>query len=123
MVAHELAGVTQQHLVTVQSVLVEDYWRELRSGLERLGHEVLHVLLEAREAVLRQRIEADQEEAQAVQWRIDHLPVYAAARGWMTASADLVVDPTSLSPGVAADHIIRTVHDHTLCSRVGDASE
>jgi hypothetical protein len=78
--------VTNQHLVAVQTVLDEDYWRELRSGLTALGHEVLHVVIEADQQVMRQRIHGDEKEPQAAKWRIDHLPTYAAARTWMTAA-------------------------------------
>jgi hypothetical protein len=31
----QVAALTGQHLIAVQTVLVEDYWRELRSGLDR----------------------------------------------------------------------------------------
>jgi adenylylsulfate kinase-like enzyme len=100
VVIDEVARFTGQHLVAVQTVLVEDYWRELRAGLDVLGHEVLHVRLEADEHVMRARIEGS-EEAQA--GRLAHLPVFAAARPWMVAAADLVVDTTDLTPDQAAD--------------------
>ena len=60
VVADEIVRVTRQHLVAVQTVLVEDYWHELVAGLAALGHEVVHVVLEAQEPVMRARIESDQ---------------------------------------------------------------
>lgn len=111
LVADELIRVTNQHLVAVQTVLDEDYWRELMSGLTALGHEVLHVVIEADQQVMRQRIHGDENEPQAATWRIDHLPTYAAARTWMTASADLVLDTTDLTPQDAADQVWKMVED------------
>lgn len=111
LVADELVRFTGQHLVAVQTVLDETYWQELKSGLAALGHEVRHVVLEADEAVLRQRIAADEVEAGAAQWRLDHLAPYAAARPWLTARADLVVDTTGLAPEAAAEQIWKLVAD------------
>jgi hypothetical protein len=49
---------------------------------------VFHVVLDADECVLRQRIQ-DSGEAQA--WRLARLAEYQASRSWMTPAADLVV--------------------------------
>lgn len=105
VVADEMIRATGQHLVAVQSVLDESYWRELMAGHAALGHEVVHVVLEADEAVVRHRSLTDPVETGAVQWRLDHLPTYAAARGWMTAAADLVVDSTDLTPEETAARV------------------
>jgi chloramphenicol 3-O-phosphotransferase len=96
VVIGEVAELTGQHLIVVQSVLVESYWRELRAGLDRLSLPVFHVLLHAGTDVLTQRIKADEVERGACQWRLDHLAEYALARSWMEAAADLVVDSTQL---------------------------
>ncbi len=72
-----------------------------------LGHEVVHVVVEADELVMRQRIAADQKDPGAAQWRLDHLATYAAARTWLTARADLVLDTTGLTPEDAAEQIWR----------------
>ena len=117
VVADEVVSVTRQHLVAVQTVLDEGYWRELRSGLVAHGHEVLHVLVEAGEEVMRRRIAADEEEPGAMRWRLDHLGAYAAARPWLTASADLVVDTTDLTPEDAADHVGKYVADRLPAGR------
>lgn len=111
LVADELVRFTGHELVVIQTVLDEDYWRELQSGLSALGHEVVHVVLEADESVMRKRIAADENEPAAAHWRLDHLATYATARTWLTASADLVLDTTDLTPDDAADQVWKLVAD------------
>ncbi|MDP9226337.1 MAG: ATP-binding protein [Actinomycetota bacterium] len=105
IVADELIRFSGQSLVAPQTVLEENYWDELETGLSERGHEVLHVLLEAAERSLRGRIEADQVEVAAKPWRLEHMPKYAAARLWLVGRADLVLDTTYLTPQQAADRI------------------
>ena len=105
VVADEVVRVTGQHLVAVQTVLVEEYWDELACGLAGLQHELLHVVLDAEEEALRRRIEADEVEARARSWRLRHLEEYDGARHWMTRRADLVVDTTILTPYDVAESI------------------
>ncbi len=107
--AREIADLTGQHLIAVQSVLVESYWRELAAGFSRLSLPVFHVLLDADADVLAQRIKTDEVEREACQWRLDHLPGYAAARPWMQAAADLVVDSTALPAAEVAAAVARAV--------------
>ena len=102
VVMAEVAALTGQHLIAVQTVLVESYWRELLAGLRERRLDVLHVLLHADPAVLEQRIRADQVEREACQWRLDHLTEFAAARPWLEASADVIVDSTQLSAAEVA---------------------
>ena len=64
------------------------------------------MLLEADPQVLAQRIEADEAERTARQWRLGHIGGYLAARGWLTAAADLVVDSTSRTPEQVAQVIV-----------------
>jgi predicted kinase len=109
VVADELGRFTGQGLVAPQTVLEEDYWDELVRGLSDRGHDVLHVLLEADEATMRARIEADAEEAKARTWRLAHLSTYAEARTWMVRRADLVVDTTDLTAVQVADRVCAAV--------------
>lgn len=104
VVADELLRFSGQHLVTPQTVLEEAYWDELVAGLSQRGRDVLHVLLEADEDVLRDRIEADLDPA-AKPWRIEHLSKYARARPWLTSRADAIVNTTQLTPAQVADRI------------------
>ena len=118
VVADEVARFTGQSLVAIQAVLDEGYWRELVDGLARLGHEVLHVVVEADPAVMAERIESDQVERSARRWRLDHLATYAGARAWMTAAADLVVDSTHLTPEQVTDRVWALVAER-LATRAG----
>jgi AAA domain len=45
VVTAAIAGFTGQHLIAVQTVLREDYWKELVSGFDRAQLDVFHVLL------------------------------------------------------------------------------
>jgi hypothetical protein len=100
-----VAALTGQHLIAVQTVMVESYWRELAVGLHARSLDVFHVLLHADAGVLAERIKADETEPRACQWRLDHLAEYATARPWMAAAADLVVDSTELT----AAEVVQTV--------------
>ncbi|GAA5156731.1 AAA family ATPase [Nocardioides marinquilinus] len=112
VVADEVATATGQPLVAVQTVLVEAYWRELRAGLRARDHEVLHVVLTVADDEAVRRIETDEVEAGAVAWRLRHREVWAAARGWMTAAADLVVDTTDRTPDDVAATVAAAVDRH-----------
>lgn len=105
IVADELIRFTGQSLIASQTVLEENYWDDLLAGLSERGHEVLHVLLEAEESTLTGRIEADQVEAIAKPWRLDHMSRYANSRLWIARRADLVLDTTHLTPEQVADEI------------------
>lgn len=88
---------TGQHLVAVQTVLRREYWGELKETFTHLGERIFHVVLDADEASLRDRIENDQLEISGRPWRLDHIAEYAAARDWMVADADLVIDTSRLT--------------------------
>lgn len=103
---HEIAGLTGDRLVAVQTVLVEQYWRELRRHSESLGLRVFHVVLDCRIDELRRRIEQDDVERDAREWRIDHIPAASSARSWMTDAADLVIDTTDVPPEHVASAIL-----------------
>jgi adenylylsulfate kinase-like enzyme len=105
----EVADLTGQHLIAVQTVLVREYWDELRAGLAERSLGVFHVLLHADAAVLAERIRADQVERDAYQWRLDHLSEFAAAWPWLSQAADLVVDSTALTVGEVAQLVADAV--------------
>ena len=105
VVMAEVAALTGQHLIAVQTVLTESYWRELIAGLAARSLEVFHVVLHADPAVLERRIRADTVEPRACQWRLDHLGEFAAARQWLEPAADLVIDSTHLSVNEVAQTV------------------
>ncbi|MFB7719400.1 ATP-binding protein [Nocardia sp. NPDC056100] len=88
-------------LVIPQTVLVQQYWREIRSGFEAADIPVLHIALHADRSELTRRIERDIAETGARQWRLKHLDTYETARSWQSQEAH-VIDTTDLDPaGVA----------------------
>ena len=111
IVADELVRFSGQNLVAPQTVLEEDYWDELVLGLSERGHAVLHVLLEADEPTMRDRIEADRQLVVARQVRLDRLAKFAEARSWIARRADLIVDTTWLAPDQVADRVWAAVRD------------
>ena len=105
-VACEIASLTNDDLLAVQTVLVECYWTEIRLGFERLGTDLLHVVLDCDEDVLRARIADDVVEPGAAQWRLDHVERFSSARSWMIAEADMVVDVSDRPASSAAQLIL-----------------
>lgn len=110
-VADEIGRLTGEDLVAVQTVLVERFWRELRSGFDHLGLDVFHVVLDVDEAALRERIVADAVETTAENWRLSHIEVFRDCRDWMIDDADLVVDVTSCAPSDAAATIVEAMSE------------
>jgi shikimate kinase len=91
----QIASFTGQHLIAVQTVFREDYWRELSRGFRRASLDIFHVLLHVDSDVLTERIKADEVVGES-QWRLDHISTYEKARPWMESAADLVIDTTRL---------------------------
>lgn len=89
-------------MVAVQTVLVQEYWDELTVGLAARDLPTFHVVLDCGDPELRRRIEDDEDEAQARQWRLDHIDDFEQARPWLTASADLLVDTSTRTPDEVA---------------------
>ena len=89
----------------MQTVLREEYWQELTAGFERTPLDIFHVLLHVDSDVLAERIKADEVEAGACQWRLDHISAYERARPWMESAADLVIDATHLPAAEVAERI------------------
>ena len=83
-------------------MLAREYLEEIFTGLRAAGLAVFHVLLDADDEVLRRRILGSDE---AQQWRLDHLAGYRAARPWLAAVADLVVDTAALAPDEVAKRV------------------
>ena len=105
LVARSVVDTTGSELVIVQSVMVEEYWHELRRGMDAAGLPVFHVVLEADDDTLRRRIENDELEQGARDWRLEHVAKFQVARPWMVAAADLVLDTSHLSVAEVAASI------------------
>jgi hypothetical protein len=100
--ATELGRFTGQHLIAPQTILTRAYLEQIFDGLRDAGLPVFHVVLDADEDILRQRIQGS---AEAQAWRLAHLSEYRAARSWMIPAADLVVDIGRRTPAAAAHQI------------------
>lgn len=101
----KIAAFTGQDLIAVQTVLREDYWRELTAGFQETPLSIFHVLLHVDSGVLAERIKADEADNGACQWRLDHIADYERSRPWLEQAADLVIDTTRLPAADAAERI------------------
>ncbi|MEV0349941.1 ATP-binding protein [Nonomuraea sp. NPDC050680] len=89
-------------LVIPQTVLIEKYWTEIRTGLDRAGIPLQHFLLHTDRDTLAHRIETDPIETGARQWRLEHLPQYQKALPWLRREAH-VVDTSAVLPKQVAE--------------------
>ncbi|MBO9555458.1 AAA family ATPase [Cellulomonas sp.] len=105
--ARRVLDYTGGTLVMPMTVLVEEYWREISTGLAAHGIPVRHFVLHADQDTLRGRIER----AHAVPspFRLAYLEPYAeAARTWLHREAE-VVDTAHLTPDQVAARIAGSV--------------
>jgi len=94
-------------LVRPVTVLIQEYWHEISTGLARHGIGVQHFVLHADPDTLRERIERDPPAPSP--FRMAHLEPYAeAARTWLHRGAQ-VVDTTHITPARAAAQIADAV--------------
>jgi hypothetical protein len=95
-------------LVIPMTVLVEQYWREIGTGLAEHAIPVRHFVLHAEPDTLRTRIQQDTVLGPST-FRLAYLEPYAeAARTWLHDEAE-VINTTYLTPGRAAQQIADAV--------------
>lgn len=96
--------------MVTQTVLVEQYWREIHDGLTAAGIPVHHFVLDTDQKTLAERIETDTkpESIDARQWRLDHLADYERALSWLRREAQ-VMDTTGVVPSRVAEIIMQRV--------------
>jgi hypothetical protein len=104
----EIARMTGQHVVVPQTVLKREYFDQIFALLRAAGLDTFHAVLDASDAVLRNRIETSDE---AREWRLTHLDEYQDARSWMTEAADYVVDTAASTPPQIARRIFGALPD------------
>ncbi|WP_344447196.1 NUDIX hydrolase, partial [Kitasatospora nipponensis] len=119
-------------LVVPMTLLREEYRDEIFGELAARGLTVHHFVLHAEETILRSRISACEEvpgdaeaSARCRRWRLDHLPAYRAAQGWMHRDAHLV-DTAELTPRQVAETLATLVKEgvaHRPIVRGTDPSE
>ncbi|MEV6221948.1 ATP-binding protein [Nocardia fluminea] len=106
--ARHILEYTGGTLVMPMTVLFEQYWREISTGLAGHAIPVRHFVLHADQETLRGRIEGDTVLGPS-SFRLQYLEPYAeAARTWLHSAAE-VVDTTDLTPGEAARRIADAV--------------
>ncbi|GIG89219.1 AAA family ATPase [Plantactinospora endophytica] len=105
--AHRVLDYTGGTLVMPMTVLVEQYWREISTGLAHHAIPVRHFVLHADQDTLRRRIAG--EHTIPSPFRLKYLEPYAeAARTWLRDEAEFI-ETTHLTPGQAALQIAKTV--------------
>ena len=105
--ARRVLDYTGGTLVMPMTVLVEQYWREISTGLAHHGIPVRHFVLHADQDTLRRRIEG--EHPVPSPFRLRYLEPYAeAARGWLHDEAQ-VVDTTHRTPAEVARQVAAAV--------------
>lgn len=88
-------------LIVPMTVLVEQYWQEISSGLATHGVPVRHFVLHADQATLRHRIENDTVMGPST-FRLRYLLAYGeAARTWLRGAGEMVDTTHLTAPGVA----------------------
>ena len=101
--ARSVLNYTGGTLVMPMTVLVEQYWREISTGLAHHAIPVRHFVLHADQNTLRGRIEG--EHVTPSPFRLKYLAPYAeAARTWLHREAE-VIDTTHLTPVQTAEQI------------------
>lgn len=103
--ARRVLDYTGGTLVMPMTVLVEQYWREISTGLAHHDIPVRHFVLHADQETLRRRIETATPIPSS--FRLQYLEPYAeAARTWLHAEAE-VIDTTHRTP----THVARLIAD------------
>lgn len=98
-------------LVIPQTVLVREYWGELRGGFAEAGIPVHPFLLHADRKTLVERVHTDtkpESRGDAVGWRLAHLDAYEAALPWLRL-AFTEVDTVGPTPDEVADRVLGIV--------------
>ncbi|HEV2638553.1 MAG TPA: AAA family ATPase [Actinocrinis sp.] len=106
--AYRVLDFTGGTLVIPMTVLVEQYWREITSGLDQYAIPVRHFVLHTDQDTLRERIENDPRPGPAT-FRLRYVEPYAeAANTWLHKEAE-VIDTTHITPAGAARQIVQAL--------------
>ncbi|MEU6146624.1 AAA family ATPase [Streptomyces sp. NPDC047081] len=107
--ARRVLEFTGGTLVVPMTVLIEQYWREISTGLAQHAIPIRHFVLHADDATLRARIASDTVIGPNSPFRLQHLEPYTeASRTWLHTEAE-VIDTTQLTPIEAALRIAEAV--------------
>jgi len=106
----EISDELGSDIVVPQTVVVEQYWSEITSGLAERDVALRAFTLDVAPDEHERRIAADQVEAQAAGWRRQRRADFDTALPWLPAASE-VVDTTMLSPAQVAQTITRALDD------------
>jgi hypothetical protein len=106
--ARRLIEYTGGTLIMPMTVLVEDYWREITSGLADYGIPIRHFVLHADENALLQRIDRDDGLGPSTFRRAYVEPYAEAARTWLRDAGE-AIDTTGLTPSQVAEQVVRSL--------------
>jgi hypothetical protein len=107
--ARRILDYTGGTLVMPMTVLVEQYWREISTGLAAYSIPVRHFVLHADQQTLRRRINGDTVLGPSP-FRLQYVESYAeAAATWLHDEAD-VIDTTHTPPALVALQIAEAVN-------------
>jgi hypothetical protein len=98
--AEQVLGYLGGTLIIPQTVLVEQYWDEINTGLAAADIPVQHFILHANHQTLTQRIHADPV-MPGSQWRLDHLQDYRLALPWLERKGQIIDTNHSTATEVA----------------------
>jgi hypothetical protein len=94
-------------LVIPQTVLVEQYWEEISTGLADRGVPIAHFVLHADDQTLVRRIENDATKPNS-QWRMSHLEAYRRALPWLR-NKGTIIETDQLTPDEVAKAVASLV--------------
>ncbi|NDL60323.1 AAA family ATPase [Phytoactinopolyspora mesophila] len=103
--AHQILQHYGGTLVVPMTLLRREYANEIFAGLREHGIDVRHVLLHVDDDELVRRIESDQVESGARDWRLEHISPYRDALAWLRDDA-AVVDTTHMAPVDVAQKVV-----------------
>lgn len=106
----ELSDELGCNIVVPQTVVVEQYWSEITSGLSDHGVPVRAFTLNVAPAEHERRIVADQVEAHAADWRRQRRSDFDTALPWLRMLTQ-VIDTTALTPVEVAHRVIHALND------------
>ncbi|MBH0128827.1 AAA family ATPase [Salinibacterium sp. NK8237] len=104
----EVSDYFESDVIVPQSVLVERYWDELRSGLAAAGLDCRSVTLHTAKEELERRITNDEFTTGAREWRLNHIDSYETATPWLRATT-VVIDTTDITPEHVAAKVVQAV--------------
>ncbi|MFT4166938.1 MAG: AAA family ATPase [Microlunatus sp.] len=104
----ELHDELNTDIVVPQTVVVEQYWSEIASGLAERGIGLRAFTLDVTAEEHERRIATDRIETQAAGWRRQRRADFDAALPWLRARTH-VIDTTEILPTQVAEAVIRAL--------------